>query len=401
MQVLIFEPDSEGHRLHYVRNMIIALRMFLNPSGITIALASDAPASPNFKVHLADLASEARFDAWMTPPPKNVAKGAAHRVGMLRESIRRAKPQWLYVPYADGLGQILGLRRSLGLPTLPRGLHAEGLMLRGGFAYPHASLKEHIALSLSWAAARRAPWEVMHVLDPIVHQRAPRSRLMPDPVELPERCDRAASRGALKLPLDGRIVSCVGIIDGRKGVPLLLRAFVEADLDPRDRLLLAGPHRPEIRELLNNEYSSFVQQGRIISIDRTLPVSDLLEALVASDLVCAVYPRHIGSASIAIRAAAAGRPTLGQNFGWLGHVVPEFDLGWTCEVTDPSALKDALGQALRRSGKFKITEKARRFVEFHRIENFQAHWTAHLRRHLGLPPQADMKSWDWVLAGSS
>lgn len=402
MRVLIFEPDSSGHRLHYVRHIVSALLGIDGLEQITVALAADARSTPEFATHLADLPAAVQFDTWIPPIGGGSLRFALDRLAALRQSIDRATAQWLYVPYADGLSQVIGARRVAMLPGLPRGICTEGLMLRGGFVYPHQTCKATLAARLSWAAARRAPWTVMHVLDPLVYDRikrndprlAQRCCLMPDPVEVPQSTDRLAARERLEIPTNGRYLAVVGLIDRRKGVDLLLRAFAKAQLCPRDKLLLVGRHEPAIQQLLAEPYVGLVKQGRIISIDRTVSTDELLDAIVACDVMCALYPRHIGSASTVIRAAAAARPTLGHNYGWIGHIVPRFELGWTCDATDPSALSKRLVESLDQAESFSLNESASRYVRFNSVENFQAHWMSAIRHRLGLAPAAGLLGWD-------
>jgi hypothetical protein len=405
MRVLIFEPNNDGHSLHHVRNIMIGLRDCSQE--ITLALSASSVQTPEFAVHLSNIAGSARVDAWMPPFPFDPFKGAVQRTEMFQESIRRSNAQWVYVPYADGLSQSLGARRTLMLSSIPKNVFAEGLMMRGGFAYPQPSQRSKLAANISWMAACRAPWTVMHILDPIVYDQlqknggaaAKRFKLMPDPVEVSESTDRAAARTRLGIPIDGEIIGCVGIIDERKGMNLLIDAFAAANFGPNVRLLLAGKHSIPIQKSLSGPYASLVQQGRIISINKTLETPSMLDALVAMDLVAALYPRHIGSASIAIRAAAARRPVLANDFGWLGNIIPRFNLGWTCDAANPIVLKQALVTSLDKSKDFSQSEVARRFVMFHSIENYRAHWTAEIRRHLAMPQSPDLRRWEWVLEG--
>jgi glycosyltransferase involved in cell wall biosynthesis len=396
MRIMIYEPDVEGHRLHYVRNMIQGFGQFLKPDDIHVCLASDALQSAAYQTHLSDLSGSARVDPCLGRAPPGMLSGARHRAGSLQFAIERARPDWLLVPYADGLSQVMGAQRSLLLPTVPRRIVSQALLLRGGIAYPAASVKRRFFDRLSWWSARRAPWTHTYVLDPLVHALAPTMQVMPDPIELPDHHDARRARAELGLPTDGRFVSCVGAIDGRKGADLLIDAFSRAPLADSDRLLLAGPHHRDIRSLLEGPFSQWVRSGRIVSIDRTLHTSQLMTALVASDLVCALYPGHYGSASIVIRAAAARRPTLGHDFGWIRQTVPQFGLGWLTDARNAESLPAAVVTALDQSTVFKFGELAARFVEFHRIENFRAHWTANLRKALSLPADPNLRQWDWI-----
>jgi len=411
MRVLIFEPYHAGHRLHYVRTMLPGLTEIAGRA--TLALSSETPDRPDYAAHLAPLAGQFDLDAWM--PPAAPLKALP---GLLRESIRRASPDVLLVPTADGLAQWLGATRGLGPRVIPRGVWSEALLLRGSFAYPQPNWRARLKAFASRAAVARGPWSVLHHLDPLVYDRIraggePRSRLeremrlMPDPVEPSTGATRAEVLARYRLPDEGaRYIGTVGQMDLRKGVHLLVRAFAAAASDalpPAERLrksdllLLAGPQDATVRALLTGEFRGLVQSGRIRYVDRVLSAVEMADALAAMDLVCTPHTRHVGSASIVIRAAAAGRPVLGSSFGWIGYAVDRFGLGSTVDESDPERFARSLRPALDASGEYQLSAAASRFVQFHSPENFRAAWTANLRRRMGMPPAPGALTWEWVL----
>jgi glycosyltransferase involved in cell wall biosynthesis len=245
----------------------------------------------------------------------------------------------------------------------------------------------------------------MHHLDPLAYGRLSemspgffgRSRLMPDPVVPPLQASRQEARRRLGVPEDGRYVGSVGASDGRKGIDRLIRAFATAPLRPDDRLLLVGPVAAPVAGMLRTEFASLVRQRRIIAIDRYVTDEELDAGVLAMDLVCTPYPRHIGSASIVIRAAVADRPVLASNFGWMGFVVPRFSLGVTCDVGDSVRFPDVLASALDDAERFQPAPAARRFVRYHSVENFAACWTQRLRERMGLPSAEQTVAWEWAL----
>lgn len=421
MRVLVYEPHYEGHRLHYVATVLPALAEV--GADVTVALGAVAPGRPEFDRHLrpwadgtAPGAARVRFDPWMPDAPAGPAASARAQVGWLRESIRRARPDHLLVPGADGLSQMLGLRRVpgagrllLGPAAVPAGVESEAMLLRGGFAYPQPGRTGRLKAELSWASAARAPWTTLHHLDPLVVAAVRRRggrlgktlRLMPEPVEPPSGAPREQVLASLGLPTGGRYIGLAGLMDARKGIDRLLRAFAAAcaagALRADDRLLLAGPHDPAIRDGLAGEFADLCRAGRVQSIDRVLGSQEMADLLGAMDVVATPYPRHVGSASIVVRAAAAGRPVLGSTFGWIGHVVPRFGLGQTVNVEDPAAFARAIPAALDESAAFQLGEAGRRFIAYHTADNFRAHWARRLRERLGLPAAAGHREWDWVL----
>jgi hypothetical protein len=244
----------------------------------------------------------------------------------------------------------------------------------------------------------------LHWLDPIPYEflrrkfpeQAPRLRVMPDPVEAAPEIDTATAREKLGLPTTGRITGCLGVLVEQKNVRLLMAAFRNARLSDSDRLMLAGPMSDSVRAFVDNEYDDMIRAGRLITIDRHLSLDEITLAVLASDLVCIPTPYRMGSSSFVIRAAAARRPVLADEFGWTGWVVPKFNLGTSIDMRDAGQLTAALPAALEQAACWVPSPAAQRFVRFHAAENFQAHWTARLRERLQLPRDPRYLPWECV-----
>lgn len=403
MRVLIFEPDHTGHHLHHVRALAGAFSDL--GTEVTVALDRAAPASREYDVHLGDLC--AHVDASMpesegTPLARAVAAARA-----LAAAVRRHRPDHVLVPYGDGLTQVLGVGRLVAFNPFPRGVEAETLLMRGGFAYPRERRREALRDQVTLSAMALAPWTRIHHLDPlpydIVQKRggalARRSRVIPEPVESSPCLDRLEARRQLGVPEDGPYVGCVGMLDGRKGVDRLVRAFVEvAPRLPSARLLLMGRVKAPVDAALAGEGAALVRSGRIVVVDRYVSDEELGTAFSALDLVCTPYPRHIGSSGVVVRAAAAERPLLGSDFGWVGWSIRRFGLGHVCDVREPPAFARALEASLGAAPLFRLGAPARGFVAFHTMANFLAAWTARARERLGLDPEPTGIGWGSVLA---
>lgn len=400
MRVLIFEPDYNGHHLPYARLIIQSLRRL--PITITLALPTGARDSTPYSQYLRSIESENAFILDDSIPFAPGVHGAGSRADSLAISIAKHSPDHLILPYADGLGQILAIRRLTGRLRWPKGMTSEGLFLRGSFAYPTSGIKSTLKARASWMLAQLAPMTRLHHLDPLVYQHvqnSPRWSLMPDPVTPPPLVPKDSARQRLGLPTDGRLIGCGGAIDTRKGGDLLVRAFGSAlpALASNDRLLLAGAHDREIKELLSGPLSQAVRSGRIISLDRFLSEHELNLALQAMDVVATPYPRHVGSASFVIRAAAGQRPVLGSDFGWVGRTVPQFGLGWVCNVSDIEAFAKAIHAALSHAPTWQPSSTAQAFVRFHTPENFAVRWREQLSSRLSVQETERSIQWPDVL----
>jgi glycosyltransferase involved in cell wall biosynthesis len=396
--VLVFEPDPAGHHFPFLALMLPAVSALASET--ILMTGANAPATESYRYLIKPLEGRITVEPSMPATSDRPSELSRARAAHILASIQRHRADHLIVMYADGIAQALTLRRWSGRPSLPRGITSEGLFFRGSFAYPISGLKRRLATTAAGLLLRAAPFTHMHHLDPLVYERlrSPRWSLMPDPVERPDAIPVQEARRRLGIPQDGRVLGCVGTIDRRKGVDLLLEAFARAALAPTDRLLLLGVQDEAVRAALTGPHAPLVRAGRIIAMDRFVSPEEFASGVLAMDLVCTPYPAHIGSASIVIRAAAAGRPVLGSTFGWVGRTIPMFALGRTCQVTDIPSFADNIRSSLDEAQGWKPNAAAERFVRFHSPENFARAWCVGLRRRLGLPPEPGALTWEWVRA---
>ena len=185
----------------------------------------------------------------------------------------------------------------------------------------------------------------------------------------------AEARRELGVAGDGTWIGTAGVIAKFKGADLFLQAYrlrrERGDLPPA-RALLAGPHMPEIRELLGQSpFREWVADGSIVSVDRYLSEHEMYAAAAAVDLVVAAYPQHQNRSSIILWAAAAGRPCLGSDESCVGYVIRHERLGSTCHVQEPMLLSHAFSEALAKPWTPDDAARVRKYAEFHRMENYQ------------------------------
>ncbi len=405
MHVVIFEPCPGGHRFTYVRRIITALSEL--PVRISLATSPGASARETFSEQLRHLAPRFQLDESYpeSDPTKKIAFSRETAAAAVRAA-RSLRPDHLIIPSGDGVLQMLGLEHLLLRAGPLRDTELEAMILGASWVYHPRGNPRRWAKRRAWAALTGASKvRTLHIIDPLLRRAfkaltpgiARRTVLVPDPVDALSDLSKVEARRRLNLDPSGRIVSSVGRLDERKGVDLLIRAFLAAGLPPTDRLLLVGIQMPEIRELLAGEAAPFVRTGRIIALDGYVTDEQMSLAIAAADLIGVPYRRHLGSASIVIRAAAQGRPILGTDMGWPGETCRRFGLGTVCTVRDPHALTAALRDALDAAPSFTPHPASRRFVQFHSVQNAHRCWAGRLRQRLNLPDPVPALDWDWVL----
>lgn len=400
MRVLIFEPSPSGHRFTYVRRLVSAVSELAGD--VIVVTSRKGAGSAQYVEQLHPIEAAFRLDV-------DDCEGSVSAAAMLARAMRRHEPEHVYLPYADRTIQVIGALRVAGLFHAPTGCELEGVMMRGALAYQAPGVRSSIRTAAWLALTSAAPFDVIHHLDRFaiaaIRARAPglarRMQLLPDPVEVSPSVTPLEARGCLSIPTSGRLIGCVGSIDTRKGMDLLVKGFLLGKRDDDDRLLLAGEHDGALKAVIAGEARRAVNAGRIISIDRYLTDAEINLAIAALDVVAVPYPPgrgHSGSSSVLVHAAALGRPVLATDFGWVGRTTTELGLGTTCRVTDVPAFSRAIDLALKDASAYRPGERAKRFVAFSNETNFAEHITYRLRERLGLPVTRPTLTWDWVLA---
>lgn len=403
MRALVFELDHSGHRMQYVRALIDALVPLSKE--LVLFTSEEAAASEEFKTHLDGVTSSFRVETRRHSARGTPLGSALSKLEAFRMALRNCRPDHVFVPYADGLAQILGAANMVGVTSLLDGVEIEGIVMRGRFAYPSNHWYERLRTFAWLAATRMSPFQVLHQLDPIPYaaikkiggELGDRNRIIPEPVEAIPRVPVAEARRQIGIPTDGRYIISLGSGDARKGTHLLLQAFSRAKLATNDRLLLMGKLNPEIRALVTEQMGPWLRDGRLIIIDQYISHELFCLGLNAADVICAPYPRHVGSSGIVVRAAAIGKPILASDYGWVGAVVSTFGLGGTCPVSNLDRFSNQIRDSLDTAASFRQTDEGYRFGRFHTISNFVAHITARFRMRIGAMPLTEYLPWRDVI----
>jgi len=382
--LLIFEPDHTGHRLRYVQ--LLAQAAIAKGDTVTLATTCHARNSDPFLEFIEDLEESITIADWIQSPTTGGVRGFWSRLAWLRESIERFEPDQVLIPYADGLAQVLGVAHRLRITRLPN-VPIRGLLFRCGAAYPNqGSLASRWKQIVSAKTATWFKWDRLFHLDEVAvdwYQKAGTTiHHMPDPVDPPLTLKREEARRQIGIEAEGKIIGLVGLIDERKGTDHLIEAFCRANPQGA-KLLLVGKVKPQITEILRTQrVQDFVETGRIIVFDGWASNELMLNAISAMDVVCTPYPRHMGSASILLRASAVRRPVLGSDFGWIQHMIQKYQLGESIDVADHAVFAKAIQTSLTDTWQNQVSTSGMKQLEsFHSEKNFQRIWL-----HEQMPP---------------
>jgi phosphatidylinositol alpha-mannosyltransferase len=139
----------------------------------------------------------------------------------------------------------------------------------------------------------------------------------------------------------------VGRADPRKGLPLLLEAFVEVRLRvPGARLVVVGVERAQVSEILRDLDSALVDD---LVFAGYVSASDLPRYYAASQVFCSPATGRESQGIVLLEAMAAGRPPLAFDIAGYRDVVSHRRDGWLVGDVTAKALADALSELLSNS----------------------------------------------------
>ncbi len=396
--LLLFDPYAGGHHAEHLRHVLRGWHERYGEGGhrVTVAVAKELlSAHPDLLALGEELGLNVRFVEIRDTEGIGeglLAAGLWHR-RTLERLIEEHRPSHAFLLYLDHaqLALALGLR-------FPFPVSISGLLFRPSFHYgrfdpsppPSRERATRFRKRLVLQAAMRNPHlGTVFTLDPsavpdLAHlSTSTRVVALPDPVDpasLRGTGERAVVRAAYGVE-EGRVLALLfGYLDERKGVFALLEALrlLPEEAVQRLAVLFAGAVRPDAHDRLRTAARDVPPSVQVILHDRFVPDDEIQDLVRASDLVLVPYQRHVGSSGVLIRAAAAGRPVLGQDYGIVGQQILQHRLGRAVDSTRPEALADALVSFLDAPEEGFDEQAARAFAESNTVEAYQHTLFEHL-----------------------
>ncbi|MCD2187968.1 hypothetical protein [Actinomycetospora soli] len=329
-RVAVLELDPLGHRLRYVRLLLVAAAgsdarpLLLVPPAVRT--------SPEFAEHLADV-------------PAEVVEVPDERRAAVRVAVETAAAVGARLVVPDGDKNVAPLLLALARTRPPAvSVLLMRTVLPGGSerTTPGMALKPPLA----WLLARLPGVRVRFLTDAfgvVVRRRGfPGIEPVRDPV-VPD--DRGAPAREPDAPFR---LGVFGVISARKNVPLLLAALEQV---PDVHLVLAGRCDPDVTAALA---ASGLHPDRLHVDDRLLTEAEFDAAVAGVDAVAVLHDNDAPSGIVA-EAAARGVPVLGPARGWASSMITGTGIGEVAEVTGPDAAA-GVADALRRL----VTSRERR-----------------------------------------
>jgi colanic acid biosynthesis glycosyl transferase WcaI len=387
---LIFEPEAEGHSDEWLRHLIRYAQARAENGIVWIVMAPGL--YDNLAVALRRVAGD---QVRLLPLTRREARLCCHqwlsvssfaRWWIARRYLSRTHARAVHFLSLD----LLSLPLALGLPMKRRSV--SGTLFRPSTHYRFLGPYDPDWRERLRDARKNILYRLMLsnrslstalTLDPYFARYAARfyrngAKIRPvaDPAKHPETVSCDVAPLAAKIPPHRVFFLLFGHLTERKGTLKLLDALqlIPSEIAARVVVMLAGKLDPAIRHVTRYKLSRLrdARPGLSCQLEDRWVENEEIEALMGrADVVLAPYQRFVGSSGVMLWAARFGKPLLTQDFGVLGSLAREHQLGMTVDCTNPFLLADAIAQLVAKGPENFIDRAlAREFIAKHSPDDF-------------------------------
>jgi len=206
-------------------------------------------------------------------------------------------------------------------------------------------------------------------------------KFLPDPVQVyPTTKTKSEVKIGLGIDESKTVFLIFGYLDSRKGIADVMEAIgeISGEKSQKGCLLIVGPWEENERKLFDIQLPKVKQTTgfQIVVKDSFVKDEDIQQYFKVADYAFALYNKHFGMSAIMVRAAAAQKPLISSNFGLIGKIVVENELG----ITIDNDLKEKLEMLLNNEISMGNKEKMKAFAELNQAENYAKVILEHFKR---------------------
>ncbi|UFH56120.1 glycosyltransferase [Spirosoma sp. KNUC1025] len=358
-KILLFDTIIDGHHADYLSHLINYWLQH-QPEGelIVVAQASFEPIFRQLQ-ESAPIVTSVQYVPISQQEIETTHQGSVigrsfREWNLLLDYCQRYQPTHALLMYFDifQLGLWLGRKAPCAI---------SGIYFRPDFHYPPSSgLKARLNVLRKRATLhgvlKQSTLKNLFCLDPsavtLVREMNPRVNVipLPDPVKsyVITSGEIEELRSALLIKPGRTVFLLFGHLDERKGIEPFLEALNQLDPAVQQKIcfLLAGAIRPDYQAHIEQKISAVSPDVQIVSVFKEIKGRAIQVYFELADYALTLYQRHVGMASVLIRAAISGKPLLSSDYGYMGQLVKNEQLGAVTDSASPTTIRELLEQVM-------------------------------------------------------
>lgn len=360
--ILIFEPESNGHQMFYVRYLLSGIERNVQNCRVTLLTTADAAEHPICQALLADFSGLVTL---RVAPPVPEGNRFYRRIGSYYEYLwRHAEAfsrgfaeigpddvDFVVLPTMECIGLLhLGLNRHFfrGRPWAT---------IAHNIRFHHRASGVEATFEAMDIVQRILFWRVTHdpnlicfgTNDPYLAKAAhnPKVVYCPHPAVGPELSSIEEAREFYGIRPETCVILVFGVINRVKCVDLLLEAVSRMIPALDVTVLLAGKQTvDDVAPILRGDTARTLREhGRLVEFNQFIVTGEDIDPMSAADIVWVFYrPEFRGNSDVLCRAALSHRPVIARRMGLSGRLVEEHQLGLALSSDAPDDIAAALSQ---------------------------------------------------------
>ena len=369
---MLFDLETHGHHANYIRHLINYWALTIHEHQLTVVVSPDFISKHKEVIALTQKGgtySSIRFQ----PISQNEANSLQGDSRIVR-AFRRLKEWQLLCRYARIIRASHCLIMFIDKLQLPIILNLKppckfsGIYFQPSFhykdllkhfrddsidekRYPKTSFKSFKDLLFLFQLSRNPEFNYLFSLDPYavnyIQRRFKQINCIPLPDPVETLTETGLGEEMPEIIEDGRVGFLVfGYLNHRKGIYKLIEALKQLPIEFTQKiaLIFVGQLDPSLQNDLPQQLDDLISTHAIQVTTNFGFVSDqqVEQYFKLADVVLAIYQNHIGMSGILLLSALAKKPVLCQEYGLMGRVTHEFELGLTVDSTNACEIAEKI-----------------------------------------------------------
>lgn len=383
MKLLIYEPVVTGHHLHYLEMIIDGLsRQQLN---IMLLTSREIKSHDLFeKLSQSEAVSEimyidTSFDKITSFSIPLFLKEFFFYIGM-KQQIKKYEGNInsIFIPYLDIFARFISILKSpfdgiswsgiIMTPSFHLNVHQNSSFLNRNKQKINAYFFKHLLESEGL--------KEIFIIDPLLYRKTKNNlsiSYLPDPGKLEEFAGtKEEARKKAGCDFDGYILLVYGAITERKGIIELLNIATSEKFIESCRIVIAGKMEESLENELSRDFSSILNSGKILILNKYI-TTDLESALFkAADLVWVGYKDFLGMSGVLAQAIRSKTPLIANSLGLIGWFVKKYGIGKIIDIGNPKESAQIISDYLSDSDIYDQTVEQFEITDLdHSVKQFQ------------------------------